>query len=149
MKNTFLHHNKIKVLIFLTANFFLPFISAPLPLFILYISTHFSSFTDPILSLSCHFTFLLSFSLSLLFLFIFLSSFLYLLSFSHSFFFQRKGWYFPDYALATPTSPLKENTPICSIWQVPLRVKHIPLNCNSFKQTCSKYYHTTNLKDLF
>ena len=33
--------------------------------------------------------------------------------------------------------------------QALLIVKHIILNCNSFRQTCPKYYQTSNLKDLF
>ena len=40
----------------------------------------------------------------------------------------------------------KKNNPICSMCNVSLTVKPILLNCDSFKQTCPKYYQTSNLK---
>ena len=33
--------------------------------------------------------------------------------------------------------------------KVPFTIKHIFLNCESFRQTCPKYYLTGNLEDLF
>ena len=42
-----------------------------------------------------------------------------------------------------------EDSPVCSTCKVPLTVKHILINCDSFSQICPKHYQTNNLKDLF
>ena len=47
------------------------------------------------------------------------------------------------------TPSKREDTPICSMCKIPLTIKHDLLNCDSFRQTCPKYYQTSNIKVLF
>ena len=45
---------------------------------------------------------------------------------------------------------LKEgDSPVCSTCKVPLTVKHILINSDSFSQIRPKHYQTNNLKNLF
>ena len=41
-----------------------------------------------------------------------------------------------------------EDSPVCSTCKVPLSVKHILINCDSFSQIRPKHYQTNNLKNL-
>ena len=42
-----------------------------------------------------------------------------------------------------------EDFPVCSMCKIPLTVKHILINCDSFRQICPKHYQKNNLKNLF
>ena len=42
-----------------------------------------------------------------------------------------------------------ENSPVYSTCKIPLTVKHILINCDSFSQICPKHCQINNLKNLF